>query len=359
MKSEPLPSPPRVMLVASSNQRRGAEVFSERLAVGLSEHGWVVDPVSLTDTEDSAKARIEPITDLAPSAASGFARRIAGALRLRIRDFDPDVLIANGGATLRYCVASTLRTSTPILYIAIGEPKYWIRSWMSKTLNRLLLRRVQLIVAVSQRTADQLSQLEPHVGDRIEVVVPGVAAVEGQRLGERHEGPLRLLQVGSLSREKDPAMAVSAVEHLPDVLLRFVGSGPLRGELVGRIRAAGLMDRVELVGAVDDVTPHLVWADALLLTSRTEGLPGVIMEAAAAGVPTVAVDVGGVSEAIVTGLTGVVVGREIGAVTRALETLTREDLLAMGIEARKRATSDFALADTISRYVAILEGMSS
>ncbi|MGB7861336.1 MAG: glycosyltransferase, partial [Acidimicrobiia bacterium] len=310
MNSEPLPSPPRAMLVASSNRRRGAEVFSERLAVGLSEHGWVVDLISLTGTRESARARIEPITDMAPSSASGFKRRIAGALRHRIRDFDPDVLVANGGATLRYCVVSTLRTSTPILYIAIGEPIYWIRSWMSKTLNRLLLRRVRLIVAVSQQTADQLSQLEPHVRDRIEVVVPGVSAVDCQGLGEEHEGPLRLLQIGSLSREKDPAMAISAIEQLPDVLLRFVGSGPLREDLVGRVRAAGLVDRVEFVGAVDDVTPHLVWADALLLTSRTEGLPGVILEAAAVAVPTVAVDVGGVSEAVVSGLTGVVVERE-------------------------------------------------
>jgi glycosyltransferase involved in cell wall biosynthesis len=65
-----------------------------------------------------------------------------------------------------------------------------------------------------------------------------------------------------------------------------------------------LRSTVQLMGSIEDVAPHLAWADILLLTSRTEGLPAVTLEAAAVGTTVVAFDVGGVAETMLDGMTG-------------------------------------------------------
>ena len=90
-----------------------------------------------------------------------------------------------------------------------------------------------------------------------------------------------------------------------------------------------LEERVEFSGSVADITPHLVWADLLLLTSKTEGLPGVLIEAAAAGVPSIAYDVGAIDEVVENGSSGIVVGdRTVESAARALIMLAGDgDLL--------------------------------
>ncbi|MCA1737209.1 MAG: glycosyltransferase [Actinobacteria bacterium] len=120
-------------------------------------------------------------------------------------------------------------------------------------------------------------------------------------------GDFRILIVGSLASEKDPLSALEAFGRLTKTSksrLRILGAGPLEKSLRARVKELELDDRVGLLGSVDDIEPHLAWADVLLLTSQTEGLPAVIIEAAAAAVPVVAYDVGGVGEAVTDGVTG-------------------------------------------------------
>ena len=140
-------------------------------------------------------------------------------------------------------------------------------------------------------------------------------------------------------------------------MLRFVGSGPLMDQLRAEAHALGIEDRVDLVGAVDDVVPHLEWANVLLLTSRTEGLPGAVLEAGAASVAAVALDVGGVREAIRDGVSGIVVDPgEADGVVRALSQLAADPTLArdMGRAARLHIKQRFAMDHIISGYAARL-----
>jgi glycosyltransferase involved in cell wall biosynthesis len=164
--------------------------------------------------------------------------------------------------------------------------------------------------------------------------------------------------VGSLSDEKDPLLAVRSVAAVPGIRLRLVGSGPLETRVRQEIEALGIGDRVELTGVVDDVTPHLEWANALILTSRTEGLPGAVLEAGAASIPSVAVDVGGVREAVSDGVTGLVVDREGGpeSVAAALSRLATDPEMVrrMGRAARLHIKERFAMDPIIAGYAARL-----
>ena len=121
--------------------------------------------------------------------------------------------------------------------------------------------------------------------------------------------------VGTVMRfveDKDPDLwletAAEITKARPDVRFLVAGYGTLQERMMQRIEALGLRDRVVLPGAVTDVGLVFAALDVLLLTSMTEGVPNVLIEAQAAGRPVVAPDVGGVSEAVSeNGTTGRVV----------------------------------------------------
>jgi len=348
---------PRVLIVTATDRRRGAEVFTERLGKGLTGHGWLVQTVSLTRSGDARPVEVEALTDVNSARPGRFNRRISRALSRRIRMFEPDIVLANGGSTLRYGALATLSSKVPLVYIAIGEPDYWIRSGLSRAANRWMLGRAARILAVCEATASQLLDLDPSLGGRIFVTYTGVP---DEMFGVRHskgDGLLRVVMVGSLSDEKDPSLALRAVAGVPSVLFRLVGTGPLMDRLRDEAAGLGVEDRVEFTGAVDDVIPHLQWADILLLTSHTEGLPGAVLEAGAASVATVAVDVGGVREAVGDGVTGIVVDRDdrnglVEAITRMASD--HELVHRMGLAARLHMKERFAMDHIIAGYAARL-----
>ena len=349
-------APPRTLIVVSTDLRRGAEVFSERLRDGLNARGWVVETVGLRGSGREPRADVQTLVEHSGRHPRRFDPQIVRALRSKIQSFQPEVVVANGGATLRYGLVAKVGLNCNLTYIGIGEPNYWIRSRLSRWFNRLMLRRTDQVLAVSKATRDQLVELEPTIADRTHVTYTGVPSglfdVRSPEIG----GPLRVLMVGSLTTEKDPALAQLAVAQVDNAVLRYVGVGPLEQELREAATTLGISERVEFVGSVSDVAPHLEWADVLILTSRSEGLPGAILEASAAEVPTVAVDVGGVGEAVLDGVGGYVTKRSASELAAALTNLDsdRQRLTKMGEAARHYVFSKFLLDDVIDRYADLL-----
>ena len=190
-------------------------------------------------------------------------------------------------------------------------------------LEQKLARTTDRIVCVSHATADDLVRLGVCTEERITVVPTGVQRDPLLSIGRPHgpKGELReLLEVGSEAvivgvvgrlaevKRVDLALEVFTLlaERYADLHVVFVGDGDQRGHLE-RLRAAlpeSQRERVHLLGAVSDLLP--IWADVdvLLMTSRTEGLPVAVIEAAAAGIPTCATSVGGLPELVAHERTG-------------------------------------------------------
>jgi glycosyltransferase involved in cell wall biosynthesis len=109
--------------------------------------------------------------------------------------------------------------------------------------------------------------------------------------------------VACLKPQKAPedviAVAGLVCSAIPEARFVVIGDGTLRPRIEALIKAQGLQDRVRLTGWRRDVPRAMGCFDLLLLTSRWEGLPRVMLEAAAAGLPIVATRVGGVEEAVV------------------------------------------------------------
>jgi glycosyltransferase involved in cell wall biosynthesis len=111
-----------------------------------------------------------------------------------------------------------------------------------------------------------------------------------------------------MSEEKRPLLwlEVAALVAEQDERVRFVvcGDGPMRDEMVRHAAALGIGDRVHLVGARSEIGAWYGVMDVVMLTSRHEGLPNVLLEAQSLGIPVVAPDVGGMSEVVEQGVTG-------------------------------------------------------
>lgn len=113
-----------------------------------------------------------------------------------------------------------------------------------------------------------------------------------------------------LSAEKNPALFVDVAVEVcrihPRVTFEIFGTGPLQNEIEARVVAANLGDRIRLRGLTANGEVEFARFAALLQTSEIEGLPNVVGEAQAAGLPVVATDVGGTCELILDGRTGFV-----------------------------------------------------
>ena len=157
----------------------------------------------------------------------------------------------------------------------------------------------------------------------------------------RPSRPLRVLCVGRLVRQKGFEFVIDAVSRAsaPSVL-RIVGDGPLRARLTAQADALG--SRVEFTGWVDRAAlpAHYQWADVLCLPSFEEGMPNVVLEGMAAGLPTIASDVYGMRELVRPDQTGFLLPPgDAQPVADALEHLAVEPDVVRRMGERARAVA--------------------
>jgi len=131
-------------------------------------------------------------------------------------------------------------------------------------------------------------------------------------------GTFRLVPAKRPHRWLDVAAKVGAA--LPNARFMIVGDGPMRADLETYAETIGIGDRVRLVGRKSPVEPWIAAMDLMLLASELEGLPNVLIEAQALGVPVVTTNAGGSAEALSEGITGTVV------MTDSVDDLARECL---------------------------------
>ncbi len=236
--------------------------------------------------------------------------------------------------------------------------------------ERRLARRTDRIVAVSHATADDLLRLGVVEESRLVVVPPGIdlTPFEGRRDGALRrrlglpEEAFLVGIIGRLAEVKRPQRALEVFDLLagryPHLHLVFVGDGPERGALERGIRAGtpARAERVHLLGAMDSMGPILGDLDAVLLTSRTEGLPVALIEAGAAGVPAVAAAVGGVEEVLAHERTGFV-GENVDELAYGLARLLDEpeERANMGQRARMRVTARHSAQALAQRLEALYQ----
>jgi glycosyltransferase involved in cell wall biosynthesis len=171
------------------------------------------------------------------------------------------------------------------------------------------------------------------------------------------------LYVGRLSPEKDLGTLLDAFAQLPAELsdrsrLYLAGDGAEREDLQRKSAAMGLTARVVFLGARSDVPEVLVAADAFVMSSKTEGLPMVLLEAMAAGIPCVATAVGGIPQLFESERGVLVPPQDPGSLARAMVALAesaglRDSLVANALDNLRTKHAFHAIADQYLRLLGL------
>ncbi len=278
----------------------------------------------------------------------------------------PDIVVSQGlDAQIVGCLVAR-NTGTHHVTIHHKQPELRLAAHR-RLLTRLVARRIDRAVAVN---STQIPDLLAHgfLSDRIEVIANGVPEPPTTRPASDVRSDLSLtesdfvaLLVATLRPEKRAPIFVDAVVAANRRAQRIrglvVGQGPDLENV--RARASG-SEVVTVLGERSDVADLMAASNVVCLTSAAEALPMVILEAMALGKPVIATDVGGVSQAVTDGETGILTPVDQGErLLRALCDLADDPTTAsaMGKAARSRYDQRYSLELMADNYAALLTGL--
>jgi glycosyltransferase involved in cell wall biosynthesis len=198
------------------------------------------------------------------------------------------------------------------------------------------------------------AQLDPESLTKVRVIHHGIDLDEFVPGEARQDPVVRIVTVGRLVEKKgfpDLLRACARLRGVGPFHLTVMGDGPMRGELEVVCRDLGLDDAVTFAGERDSaaVVAAMRDADVFALTpfvtadGDRDGVPNVVVEALAAGLPVVATDVGGVAEAVAHGHNGLLApARDVTAVSEHLASLLRDPSRRRMMGTRARETAERA-----------------
>jgi colanic acid/amylovoran biosynthesis glycosyltransferase len=224
------------------------------------------------------------------------------------------------------------------------------------------VRSARLVICISDFARSQLmAHVDEQHWDKLRVIHCGVDPQEFAPAGTQTRSDFAVLTVARLTQVKGHGVLLQALRQLSDhgvaTRLTMVGDGPKRHELEQLARELDVAPLVTFAGAVgrEHVRRYYAEADAFCLSSFAEGVPVVLMEAMAMGLPVVAADVMGVAELVEDNASGLLVrpGRP-DLLAHALERLVADPDLRRQLGTTGRATVERAF--DIRRSAAEIHG---
>lgn len=282
-------------------------------------------------------------------AALGLARRLRARGVERVHAH-----FAHATATVAMYAAAHLKA--PFSFTGHANDLFQRRALLG-----LKLRRAAFVACISEWHRAFYSGVEPLPDERRPVVRCGVDTRAWCPRESTSDGPL--LFVGRLVEKKGLDTLLRALAATPGTRLRVIGDGPLRGPWESLARELGLDGRVEWLGARGnaEVQRELGEARAFVLPCRADaagdrdGLPVVLMEAMARGVPVIAGDLPAIRELVEDGVTGrLVPGGDVEALARALAELGPAEGERLAREGRRRVEAEFSMEANAARLAKAL-----
>jgi glycosyltransferase involved in cell wall biosynthesis len=333
--------PQRLALVIGQLTRGGAEGQLVQLVQGLDRARF--EPVVYclsAQTDPVGREIVANGTRLCTvtGSASQRARHLA-------RQFDADGIDAvHAWLYLGNAVAGVAHLWRPSRPLITSARNCKVQGRLSQLANILAFRASRAIVANSPDVAAYIQRTYAAPTARIRVIYNGIDVTRfAPRRADSGVGPI--VTVGRLVEQKNHDLFLRAAATLsaeiPEARFVIVGDGPLRATLEHQASRLGIADRVVFTGARGDVDAILPAASLFWLTSRWEGMPNVVLEAMASGVPVIATAVGGTRELVRDGVDGFVVAPgDAAAFVRHSRDLLRDASLRQGCAAAARRRAE-------------------
>jgi glycosyltransferase involved in cell wall biosynthesis len=355
-----------IVHVLSSYGVGGQERVALDLAIGQRARGHDVTVISLAPPPDGVMAdefREHGITVDRVEKRGGLDPTLIPRLVIALRRHRADVVHTHNPLPLIYGAPAARIVRAVAIHTKHGKNP---GSRGLVALRRAAARLVHAFVAVSETTAEQAraqhdcAPSKLHVianGIRLDRYTPDPAARAAARAELGLDGAYVIGTVGRIDDNKNQVMLVRALAPRlgRDVRLVIIGEGPARAAVEAEVARLPDPSTVTLTGRRMDV-PKLVHAfDVFALSSTTEGLPLVVPEAMAAGLPIVTTAVGGLPGVVDEGHTGLLVPVDERAFGQALGRLIDDRALAkrLGTQAREVALARYSSDRMVEAYLAL------
>ncbi len=357
---------PRVALVVTELRPGGMERLVVHLAIGLADRGVPVQVVCLHNAGRLSSLLLEQdVSVVALNSTSGKDIKALYRLWQQLKQFRPTHIHLHDYASLPYAALANLFAGrNPLLFTAHGllyegfEP-------LKKRL-RFFSRFLTAASAVSEKVAQRHRD---YLGWKKEITVigngvPPVGVSDEQRRCMRQElgcaddtclflavGNPRpekafedLLDAAALLREKEQGFFVAIAGTLAD-------NAYCQG-LLNKFEQLDLADHCRFLGFRDDTAALYAAADVFVLSSRSEGLPMVILEAMSAGLPVISTNVGGIPDAVGDSVL-LVEAQQPALLAAAMERLTKDPELQMRLSdcGKEYVESHFGVGRMVEEYL--------
>lgn len=348
----------------------GAETQLVNLAPKLKYKGWDVWVVSMLPPQafvEELKNADIPLATLNMRRGVADPRAVFRLVKI-LREWRPDIVHSHMVHANLLARVARIFYRIPVLISTahnIDEGGRW-----REVAYRLTDPLADLTTNVSRAAVERYIRVGVAPKNKIRFMPNGIDTAKfkpNEAAGQRLRNELGVdnyfvwLAVGRFEEAKDyPNMLRTfsmIVSKKSDAVLLLVGQGSLMEELKKLASELKLEDKVRFLGVRRDVPDLMNAADAYVMSSAWEGMPMVLLEAGACGLPVVATDVGGNSEVVLNGKTGFIVPpRNPEALAQAMEkmmALPKEKRMEMGEAGRAYIEANYSLEHVVDQWEAL------
>jgi len=349
--------PTRIQYIIATLDRAGAEGQLTALLTRLDRSRFEPHLICLTrggHHEAALKAAQIPYEIL---GKSGKADPLA-VFRLRklMKSFKPDILHTWMFTSNAYGRVAGILAGVPIRIAAERAVDSW-KTWPYKFTDRLLAHWTHSIVGNCEAIREFVAKETGADRNKLSVIPNGVDVSLFEPKDHIEAEEVCFCTIGRLAPQKRIDLFIKALSSLKkqnkNVSGVIAGDGPLRNELQELASEEGIADQVEFIGTTEDVPGLLAQSDTFILASDWEGMPNVVLEAMASGLPVIGTAIDGTKEIIKDGETGFLVPTDdADALAAAMSELTDSVELRsrMGKAGRLRAESEYSMEKMVERY---------
>ncbi|RAI85596.1 glycosyltransferase [Algoriphagus yeomjeoni] len=292
----------KIFQVIQKPQARGVELFTCLLSEELQKRGHEVTLISIFEGEYHLPYSGKQIHLKRPLANRLVDWKAWKAFAKLVEEEVPDIIQANAADTLKFTVFSKklFGWKVPIIFRNASQVSLYIKNPWTRRFNEFLYGSVVGIASVSKKSADDFGLVFNF--EKLHKVIPIGINIPNKISNEPIlENPI-LVHIGGFTFEKNHSELIDMYGNIsksfPNLTLWLLGDGPLKEKVTQKIHKLDLQSSVVFKGNVADPFQSIPPNSILLLPSKIEGIPAVILEAFANRIPVIAYDVGGISEVL-------------------------------------------------------------
>jgi len=316
-----------------------ASTHTEKWAIALSERGWEVEILSFLSAE-LPKVKVHLIPRLAGDKVDVILRQ--NWVREKVAEIKPDLIHSHYATS--FGLLGALTRKHPLVISAWGSDIFSFprTSFLHRKLLKWILTRADVLCSSSEIMAQEMQR---YIGSEqaIEIIPFGVDTTrfsppQGEHVSYPKSALTDFTVVFGVAKGLHPVYGLDLLieafaqvhRHFPQTLLRIAGEGPQRCQLEDLTEKLGIAENIEWLGQIPNanVSDFYQSVDIVVIPSRQESFGVTAVEGSACARPVIASRVGGLTEVIIEGETGLLVSPEnISELGEAMERLIKDPSL--------------------------------